>query len=188
MSHISYNDETWHSYTLSKEDPKNVKHPLSSAGISIFSPEISNFCYIKKYRYRLYFNSQFLILLSFFESSKVVSINTVVTLMMSAQAFWNKGYDVIVFVNDVTNKILSRDSNYTADVVMWPKFGYYSNFYERSYLKTDTRYGLEFLHQCGKSIKTESQKVLGTNSYVCRSYRGKTGRRGGGELFAPHPE
>ena len=22
--HISYNDETWHSYTLPKEDPKNV--------------------------------------------------------------------------------------------------------------------------------------------------------------------
>ena len=25
-------------------------------------------------------------------------------------------------------------------------------------------------------IKTKSQKVLGANSYVCRSYRGKTGR------------
>ena len=23
LSHISYNDETWHNYTLSKEDPKN---------------------------------------------------------------------------------------------------------------------------------------------------------------------
>ena len=23
-SHISYNDETWHSYTLPKEDPKNI--------------------------------------------------------------------------------------------------------------------------------------------------------------------
>ena len=25
-------------------------------------------------------------------------------------------------VDDVTNKILSRDSNYIADVLMWPKF------------------------------------------------------------------
>ena len=24
ICHISYNDETWHSYTLPKEDPKNV--------------------------------------------------------------------------------------------------------------------------------------------------------------------
>ena len=24
QSHISYNDETWHSYTLPKEDPKNI--------------------------------------------------------------------------------------------------------------------------------------------------------------------
>ena len=40
--HISHNDETWHScsYTLPKEDSKNIKHvnhvthPLSSADIS----------------------------------------------------------------------------------------------------------------------------------------------------------
>ena len=31
--------------------------PLSSADISIFSPEISKFGYIKKYRYRLYFDT-----------------------------------------------------------------------------------------------------------------------------------
>ena len=39
------------------------------------------------------------------------------------KVFWKKGYDVIIFVNDVTNKTLSRDSNYIVDVVMWPKFG-----------------------------------------------------------------
>ena len=37
--------------------------------------------------------------------------------------FWNKVYDVIAFVHDVTNKILPRDSNYIVDLVMWPKFG-----------------------------------------------------------------
>ena len=30
--------------------------------------------------------------------------------------FWNKGYDVIISLDDVTNKILSRDSNYILDV------------------------------------------------------------------------
>ena len=38
-------------------------------------------------------------------------------------AFWNKGYDVIISVNDVTYKILLRDSNYIVDVFIWPKFG-----------------------------------------------------------------
>ena len=60
LSHISYNDETWHSYTLPKENTKkqiyHVTHPLSSPVISIFSLEIDNFCYFKKYEYRLHFN------------------------------------------------------------------------------------------------------------------------------------
>ena len=37
--------------------------------------------------------------------------------------FWNKGYDFIIFVDDVTIKILSRVSNYIVGVFMWPKFG-----------------------------------------------------------------
>ena len=36
--------------------------------------------------------------------------------------FWNKDYDIITSVCDITNKILSLDSNYIV-VVMWPKFG-----------------------------------------------------------------
>ena len=32
----------------------------------------------------------------------------------------NKVYDVIISVDNVTNKILSRDSNYIVDVFMWP--------------------------------------------------------------------
>ena len=34
-----------------------------------------------------------------------------------------KGYGVIMFFHDVINKVLSCDSNYTVDVIMWPKFG-----------------------------------------------------------------
>ena len=37
--------------------------------------------------------------------------------------FWNKGYEVIIPVDDVTCKKLSRDSNYVVDVFMWRKFG-----------------------------------------------------------------
>ena len=52
----------------------------------------------------------------------------VIILMMSAnmatpglrkiRVFRRKGYDVITPIHDVTNKILSRDPNYIADVVM----------------------------------------------------------------------
>ena len=44
-----------------------MTHPLSFADISIFSTEINKFCYIKKYRHRLHFGTQFLVLLTFFE-------------------------------------------------------------------------------------------------------------------------
>ena len=41
---------------------------------------------------------------------------------LKIKVFWNKGYDVIVSVHEVTNKILSHDSNFIVDVVMWQKF------------------------------------------------------------------
>ena len=111
----------------------HVTHPLTFADISIFSLEFSKLCYIKKYRYRLYFSIEVLIILHFLESLKICLMNLIIILMMSAKmatpslleltVFWNKGYDVIIFVDEVTNKILSRDSNYIVDVFMWPKFG-----------------------------------------------------------------
>ena len=42
--------------------------------------------------------------------------------LLKITVFSNKAYDVIIPVDDVTNKILSRDSNYIADVFMWPQF------------------------------------------------------------------
>ena len=43
--------------------------------------------------------------------------------LLKITVFWNECQDVIISVNDVTNKILSRDWNYIVDVFMWPKFG-----------------------------------------------------------------
>ena len=72
-------------------------------------------------------------LLTFSEPLKTALINMVTILMMSAKVatlgllkikiFWNKCYDVIISAHDVTNGILSYDSNYIVDIVMWPKFG-----------------------------------------------------------------
>ena len=41
----------------SKRYTIHVIRPLSSAAVKIFSPEISNFCCIKKYKYMLHFNT-----------------------------------------------------------------------------------------------------------------------------------
>ena len=69
---------------------------------------------------------------NFFESLKVFLINIATILMIPAKlvtlglfkikTFWNRGYDVIIFVQQVTNRILLHDSNYFVDVVIWPKF------------------------------------------------------------------
>ena len=43
--------------------------------------------------------------------------------LLEIRVFWNKGYDAIIYVHDITSKFLSRDSNYIIDAVMWAKFG-----------------------------------------------------------------
>ena len=37
--------------------------------------------------------------------------------------FQKAGCDVVISVHEVTNKVLSSDSNHTVDVAMWPGFG-----------------------------------------------------------------
>ena len=96
----------------------HVTHHLSSADISNFSSEISKFCYIRKNRYRLHLVH----VLSFFESLKIFLINMFTILMMPAKLatpdlleikiFQNKSYDVIIPDYDITNKVLSSESNY----------------------------------------------------------------------------
>ena len=123
----------------------HVTHPFGSADICIFSPEIFKFCYITKYRHRLYFGTQLLILLNFFESLRIVLIKIVIILMMLTKlatrgllkinAFWNKSYKVTVSVHGVTV------SNVTVDVVMvtlefvWEKLPW-SEFYKGLTRKT----------------------------------------------------
>ena len=106
----------------------HVTHPMSPANISSFLLEISKFGCIKKHIYRLHFDTKSLILLTFLESLKIVLTKKVIILMMSAKmatpgllkitGFRNKGYDVIIYVHDVTNKILSRDSNNVVNAVI----------------------------------------------------------------------
>ena len=64
---------------------------------------------------------------------KIVLVNMVAISIMPAKmatpglikivVFSNEGYNVIIYVHDVINLILSCDSNYIVDVVMRPKLG-----------------------------------------------------------------
>ena len=53
----------------------------------------------------------------------MMSAKMAILALLKIKVFWIKRYDFIISVQDITNKILSRDSNYIVDVVMWPKFG-----------------------------------------------------------------
>ena len=115
--------------------------------------------------------------------------------LLNVNVSWNKGYGVIISVHDVINKILSVDSTYTVYVVKWPKFGN-SSISMREVTIASILYGfdqkkklilsgglgsssiiwdwhkvwtLNFTPVWQKEVKTESQKVLEANSYVCRS-------------------
>ena len=81
---------------------------------------------------------KYIIFLTFLESLKVVLINMATVLMISAKMatpdllktkiFWKKGYDVTISDHDVISPILSRNSNYNVNAVMWPKVGNCSIF------------------------------------------------------------
>ena len=84
--------------------------------------------------------------------------------ILKIKVFWNKGYDVITS---------SCDQSLVTLTFVW---------------ENGARYGLQVLHQCGKRVKSKSQKVLWAKSYICRIYRVKTGRGEGAFLASPHPE
>lgn len=66
--------------------------------------------------------------LTFIESTKVALVNMISVFTMSTKLatqslvkikwFGNEGYEVIIFVFDVTNKILSHESNVVVPVVI----------------------------------------------------------------------
>ena len=53
----------------------------------------------------------------------IISAKMATPAFLKIKVFWKNGCDVIISVHDVNNKILSRDSNYNVNMVMWPKFG-----------------------------------------------------------------
>ena len=82
----------------------HVTHPLGSADINNFSPEIGKFCYIK-------------IVLIKMATIMMMSAKMATQALLKIKVFQSKGYSILIHVHDVTNKLLSHDSNYIVDVV-----------------------------------------------------------------------
>ena len=53
----------------------------------------------------------------------MMSVKMATAALLKIKVFWNKGYYVIYYLYDVVNEVLSRDSNYIVDMVMWTRFG-----------------------------------------------------------------
>ena len=67
-------------------------------------------------------------------SAKLVTLH-----LLKIKVSWNSGYAVTISVCHVTNKVLSPDSNYIVDVVMWLTFGSFSVSMREAIITSNTR-------------------------------------------------
>ena len=84
------------------------------------------------------------------------------------KVFWNKGYEFMISVHDLANKMLSCDSNYIVQVSCDQSLKFNN-------LGLTLAMALKFYTSVAEELKLKFKKVWGTDSYVCRSYRGKAG-------------
>ena len=110
----------------------------------------------------------------------MISAKLAILGLLKIKVFWNKGYGVIIFVHDVTNKILSRDSDHIEVVVMWPKcsnsmismWGVIitsilmvltrkTNFFEFNKLGLALDMAFKFYTSVGKRLKLKVRKLWG---------------------------
>ena len=55
--------------------------------------------------------------------------------LFKIKVFWSKSYDVIIYIHDVTNQILPRDSSCIVDLVISPKFGNFSIYHNLNIIR-----------------------------------------------------
>ena len=121
------------SHLFSKKYMDYMTQPLSSAAINFFFTGNQQILLYQEMQIYIAFWNIISNFFTLFESLKIVLINMVTILMISAKmanpgllkikVLWNIGYGVIIYFRDVTNKLFSGESIYIVDVVMWPKFG-----------------------------------------------------------------
>ena len=128
--------------------------------------------------------------------------------LLKILVFWSEGYDIIIPFDDVTNKILSPDSNYIVDVFMWPKFGNSISILSQPQFYIDLTWkatffegwswfrfnnlglalgtNLKFYISVAKALKLKGRKFWG----LIRTFIEVTDEKlvWGWGLFGPHPE
>ena len=80
------------------------------------------------------FNFFWVVVLILMMSAKLVTLH-----LLKIKVSWNNGYAVTISVCHVTNKVLSPDSNYIVDVVMWLTFGSFSVSMREAIITSNTR-------------------------------------------------
>ena len=111
----------------------HVTYPLDSADISIFYQEWAIFIIFQntdKTYILIHFSNSFdfyWVFIGFcnqhdYNFDDVSKIGYSRSGLLEINVHWNKGYDVIISAHDVTNKILSCDSNYIVDAVLQQSF------------------------------------------------------------------
>ena len=51
----------------------------------------------------------------------MISAKMATLVLFKIKVFWNKDYDVVIYVYDATNNVITN-SNYIVYVFLWPKF------------------------------------------------------------------
>ena len=119
--------------------------------------------------------------LTFFKSLNIVLLNMVEILLISpkiATLLWNKGYNVMISVHDISSKILLLKSNYIADVAIRPKFGNCSIFMreviiiwilkgfdqKNQFFRSGIGYSSIMWLKKVKKVQTKSRQVVRANS------------------------
>ena len=121
-SHISYNDETGYTYTLPKENPKSIwiswRTPWVLLTWAFFDQNSSNFSIsrnadIRNTFWHIISNSfnlfwVFKDCISKHGNNLIMSTKTATLDLLKVKVFWNKDYDVIIFLHDVTKNVYHK--------------------------------------------------------------------------------
>ena len=123
----------------------------------------------------------------------MMSVKLAILGLLKIKILWNTSYDITFSIHGITSIYLSCDSDYIVSMVLWPQIGNCSisknkrvriwrknpifggcSLFTFNNLGIALAIGLKFY--TSKMVKTKSKKVVGDNSYACRSYSIKTGR------------
>ena len=129
VAHIlqSYNDETWYSFTLPKEDSKDMNHVTHHVlrTLVFFHQKSAKFAISKNtdIDFILTYNFEFFQIFWVLKDCLSEYGDSFDNGLFKINLFWNNSYDVIISNHDIINKILWRESDHIVDFVYVTKVG-----------------------------------------------------------------